>query len=62
MRLGPESPGLPSVAVVLAAPNTRAEPEEDLKTLQAFGPLDEEEFERLAEHDARVRRHAGSFP
>jgi predicted aldo/keto reductase-like oxidoreductase len=52
----------PSVAVVLAAPASRAELEEDLKVLDAGGPLGSEEYARLAEHGERVRRHAGRFP
>ncbi len=51
-----------SVAVVLAAPNDRAELLEDLEVLTATGPLEAAEFERLAAHGARVRRHAGAFP
>jgi aryl-alcohol dehydrogenase-like predicted oxidoreductase len=50
----------PSVAVVLAAPHNRAELDEDLTVLGA-GPLSPDEYERLAEHGARVRRHAGNF-
>ena len=52
----------PSVAVVLAAPADRAELDEDLAVLEAAGPLSIPEFERLAEHGERVRRHAGRFP
>jgi predicted aldo/keto reductase-like oxidoreductase len=52
----------PSVAVVLAAPADRAELEEDLAVLGADGPLPAGEYERLAEHGRRVRRHAGQFP
>jgi predicted aldo/keto reductase-like oxidoreductase len=52
----------PSVAVVLAAPNSRAELEEDLSVLDSAGPLAPAEYERLAEHGRRVRRHAGGFP
>ncbi len=51
----------PSVAVVLAAPATRAELEEDLTVLQS-GPLGPAEYAQLAEHGERVRRHAGRFP
>jgi aryl-alcohol dehydrogenase-like predicted oxidoreductase len=51
----------PSVAVALAAPHDRAELDEDLTVLEA-GPLSTEEYGRLAEHGARVRRHAGNFP
>ena len=52
----------PSVAVVLMAPHNRAEMEEDMAVLDAVGPLPADEFERLAEHGRRVRRHAGGFP
>jgi len=52
----------PRVAVVLAAPHNRTELEEDLTVLDADGPLDPEEYERLAEHGRRVRRHGGGFP
>ena len=52
----------PSVSVVLAAPNDRAELEEDLSVLDADGPLPADEYERLAAHGLRVRRHAGGFP
>jgi len=51
----------PSVAVVLAAPHTRSELEEDLGVLAAVGPLAAEEHERLAAHGARVRKHGGHF-
>jgi predicted aldo/keto reductase-like oxidoreductase len=51
-----------SVAVVLAAPDGRAELEEDLAVLDTTGPLSPEEYERLAAHGRRVRQHAGSFP
>jgi predicted aldo/keto reductase-like oxidoreductase len=52
----------PSVTVALMAPDNRAELEEDLTVLDAPGPLSVEEYARLAEHGARVRRHAGTFP
>jgi aryl-alcohol dehydrogenase-like predicted oxidoreductase len=52
----------PAVAVALAAPRTRAELDEDLRTLDAAGPLGGEEYAALAEHGQRVRRHAGGFP
>jgi predicted aldo/keto reductase-like oxidoreductase len=51
----------PAVAVTLAAPQTRAELDEDLRVLDAEGPLGEEEYAALAEHGQRVRRHAGQF-
>jgi aryl-alcohol dehydrogenase-like predicted oxidoreductase len=52
----------PAVAVTLAAPQSRAELEEDLRVLEATGPLPDAEYATLAEHGARVRRIAGSFP
>lgn len=50
-----------SVSVVLAAPHDRAELDADLAVLDA-GALDRAEYEELAAHGARVRRHAGRFP
>jgi aryl-alcohol dehydrogenase-like predicted oxidoreductase len=52
----------PAVAVTLAAPQTRAELDEDLRLLEATGPLGDEEYAALAGHGARVRRNAGRFP
>jgi predicted aldo/keto reductase-like oxidoreductase len=52
----------PSVSVVLAAPASRAELDEDLTVLDAEGPLEAADYARLAEHGERVRRHAGRFP
>jgi predicted aldo/keto reductase-like oxidoreductase len=52
----------PSVTVALMSPENREELEEDLSVLDAAGPLSPEEYERLAEHGRRVRRHGGSFP
>jgi predicted aldo/keto reductase-like oxidoreductase len=52
----------PSVAVALMSPHNRVELDEDLSVLDARGPLPPEEFERLAEHGRRVRKHAGGFP
>ena len=52
----------PAVTVALAAPHDRAELVEALRVLDAAGPMDPEEYERLAEHGRRVRRHAGNFP
>jgi predicted aldo/keto reductase-like oxidoreductase len=46
----------------LAAPHDRAELDEALKVLEATGPMVNEEYERLAEHGRRVRKHAGNFP
>jgi predicted aldo/keto reductase-like oxidoreductase len=51
----------PAVSVTLAAPQTRAELEEDLHVLEATGPLREAEYAALAEHGERVRRNAGVF-
>jgi predicted aldo/keto reductase-like oxidoreductase len=51
-----------SIAVVLAAPDGRKELEEDLKVLDAKGPLSEAEYARLAAHGRRVRKHGGAFP
>jgi aryl-alcohol dehydrogenase-like predicted oxidoreductase len=52
----------PSVAVALAAPHSRAELDQDLEVLRVTGPLEAEEYARLAGHGDRVRRHAGNFP
>lgn len=51
----------PEVAVTLSAPQTRAELDEDIRVLEADGPLTQEAYSALAEHGDRVRRHAGSF-
>ncbi len=51
----------PAVAVTLAAPKSRAEMEEDLRVLDAGGPLRDEEQAAMAAHGDRVRRHAGRF-
>jgi predicted aldo/keto reductase-like oxidoreductase len=52
----------PAVAVTLSAPQTRAELEENLRVLEAAGPLTNDAYAALAEHGERVRRHAGNFP
>jgi aryl-alcohol dehydrogenase-like predicted oxidoreductase len=52
----------PAVTVTLAAPQSRAELEEDLRVLEATGPLGDAEYAALAEHGERVRRNAGRFP
>jgi predicted aldo/keto reductase-like oxidoreductase len=52
----------PAVTVALVAPDNRAELDEDLTVLEAPGPLPADEYERLAAHGLRVRRHAGRFP
>jgi predicted aldo/keto reductase-like oxidoreductase len=51
----------PSVTVTLAAPQDRAELEQDLVVLRATGPLPQAEYDELAAHGARVRKHAGLF-
>jgi aryl-alcohol dehydrogenase-like predicted oxidoreductase len=52
----------PAVSVVLAAPHTRAELDEDLTVLDTPWPLTPEQYQRLVDHGLRVRRHAGRFP
>ena len=52
----------PAVSVVLSAPHTRAELDEDLGVLAATGPMPAEEYAALAAHGERVRAHAGRFP
>jgi predicted aldo/keto reductase-like oxidoreductase len=52
----------PSVTVALMAPDPRAELEEDLSILDCTGPLPAPEYDLLAAHGLRVRRHAGQFP
>ncbi len=52
----------PAVTVALMAPSNRSELDEDLAVLEAPGPLSPEEYELLAAHGRRVRRHAGQFP
>jgi predicted aldo/keto reductase-like oxidoreductase len=52
----------PAATVVLAAPESRAELDEDLTVLEAAGPLTPAEHEGLAAHGQRVRRNAGQFP
>jgi predicted aldo/keto reductase-like oxidoreductase len=51
----------PAVSLTLAAPQTRAELDEDLQVLDAAGPLSDHEYAALAAHGERVRRHAGAF-
>ena len=51
----------PAVSVVLSAPHTRAELDQDLEVLSAPGPLPADEYEVLARHGERVRAHAGRF-
>ncbi len=52
----------PSTTVALMAPEDRAQLEEDLTVLDAPGPMRPAEYEQLAAHGRRVRRHAGQFP
>jgi predicted aldo/keto reductase-like oxidoreductase len=52
----------PSVTVALMAPDNRVQLEENLAVLGMAGALTTEEYELLAAHGRRVRRHAGSFP
>jgi predicted aldo/keto reductase-like oxidoreductase len=51
-----------SVTVTLAAPHTRSELDQDLEVLRTTGPLSRTEYDRLAGHGARVRRHSRDFP
>jgi predicted aldo/keto reductase-like oxidoreductase len=51
----------PDVAVALMAPDNRAELEEDLSVLDFSALLSPEEFDLLAAHGRRVRKHGGSF-
>jgi aryl-alcohol dehydrogenase-like predicted oxidoreductase len=51
----------PAVAVTLSAPQSRTELNEDIRVLEASGPLASEEYAVLGEHGERVRRHAGGF-
>jgi predicted aldo/keto reductase-like oxidoreductase len=51
----------PAATVALMAPESGTELDEDLSVLTAVGPLPPEEYERLAAHGSRVRKHGGSF-
>lgn len=51
-----------AVSVVLMAPNGRRELEENLKLLDDWRPPIPGEFEAMAAHGLRVRKHAGRFP
>ncbi|MFO0953236.1 MAG: aldo/keto reductase [Isosphaeraceae bacterium] len=51
----------PAVSVTLCAPQSRAELDEDLQTLEAAGPLDDSTYAMLSDHGERVRRSAGEF-
>ena len=52
----------PAATVALMSPENRQELDEDLRVLVASAPLSAEEYQVLAEHGQRVRRHAGQFP
>lgn len=52
----------PSVAVALMAPHNGDQLDANLTILDSPGPLPVDEYERLADHGRRVRRHAGGFP
>jgi predicted aldo/keto reductase-like oxidoreductase len=52
----------PAVSVVLMAPKDRRELEENLTLLDDWRAPTAEEFETMAAHGQRVRRHAGRFP
>ena len=52
----------PAVSVVLMAPNGHRELEENLKLLDDWRPPAAAEFESMAAHGLRVRKHAGRFP
>ena len=52
----------PAATVALMAPESRTELEEDLSVLTATELLSAAEYEVLAAHGRRVRRHGGGFP
>jgi predicted aldo/keto reductase-like oxidoreductase len=52
----------PAVTVALTAPHDRAELDEDLTALDGPAALSAAEYEVLAAHGQRVRKHAGQFP
>jgi predicted aldo/keto reductase-like oxidoreductase len=52
----------PSVSVVLMAPANGLELHENLALLQDWRAPDPNEFEELAAHGRRVRKHVGAFP
>jgi len=52
----------PAVSVVLSAPHSRTELEENLGVLATAGPMPADEFAALAAHGERLRAHAGRFP
>jgi predicted aldo/keto reductase-like oxidoreductase len=51
----------PAVTVALMAPCDRAELDEDLNVVRDGRALPASEYEQLAEHGRRVRKHAGTF-
>jgi predicted aldo/keto reductase-like oxidoreductase len=51
-----------SVTVALMAPHDRAELDLDLSVLEQRLPLSAHEYNQLAAHGRRVRRHGGAFP
>src|SRR5262245_22847266 len=52
----------PAATVALMAPDDREELEEDLTALTHSEVLSSRQYEELAAHGLRVRRHAGQFP
>jgi predicted aldo/keto reductase-like oxidoreductase len=52
----------PAVTVALMAPGGGEELHENLQLLQDWRELSEAEYQHIAEHGERVRRHAGRFP
>jgi predicted aldo/keto reductase-like oxidoreductase len=52
----------PDVSVALMAPQGRAELEENLTLLDDWRACSPEEWEGMASHGDRVKRHAGAFP
>ena len=54
--------GNPDVSVMLAAPNGRAELEEDLAGLDCASTLEESRDRAIREHGQRVRAHRREFP
>jgi predicted aldo/keto reductase-like oxidoreductase len=52
----------PSATVALMSPESWEELDEDLTILDADHPLSAAEYEMLAAHGQRVRRHGGKFP
>ena len=51
----------PAANVVLAAPNDPKELEQDLGLLDDWRPPRKREFQQMAAHGQRVRKHAGTF-